>query len=124
LQAWPQIPELQNVSGIGRYRTTMQLDAAWTGGYGAYLELGEVLDTFRVTVNGHSLVGADQLTPKVDLGPHLRRGTNTIEIEVATTLLNRLRVTNAPAFGTSKPQNYGLIGPVHLIPYGRATLDR
>ncbi|WP_324612302.1 glycosyl hydrolase [Streptomyces sp. AS58] len=120
--AWPAIPGLEDVSGIGRYRTTVNLDTPWTGGYGAYLDLGEVFDTFRVTVNGHRLPPADQLTPRVDVGPYLRRGANTVEVEVATTLLNRLRVANAPVFGGAKRQNYGLVGPVRLVPYGRAPL--
>jgi hypothetical protein len=81
-----------------------------------------VFDTYRVTVNGRALPPADQLTPVVDVGPYLRRGTNTIEVEVATSLLNRLRVANAPVFGVAKRQNYGLVGPVRLVPYGRAVV--
>ncbi|NUU24897.1 MAG: alpha-L-rhamnosidase, partial [Streptomycetaceae bacterium] len=99
LKSWPDIPELADVSGIGRYRTTVELGSPWSGGYGAYLELGEVFDTFTVTVNGRPLPAADQLTPTVDVGPYLRRGTNTIEVEVATTLLNRLRTANPQVFG-------------------------
>ncbi|WP_328724462.1 glycosyl hydrolase [Streptomyces sp. NBC_00259] len=124
LAPWPIVPGLEDVSGIGRYRTTVRLDAPWTGGYGAYLELGEVFDTFRVTINGHRLPPADQLTPRVDVGPYLLRGNNTVEVEVATTLLNRLRVANAPVFGGGKRQNYGLVGPVRLVPYGRAAVGR
>ncbi|MFF9455700.1 glycosyl hydrolase [Streptomyces flaveolus] len=122
LKPWPEIPELTDASGVGRYRTTVKLGAAWTGGHGARLELGEVFDTYRVTVNGRALPPADQLTPVVDVGPYLRRGTNTIEVEVATSLLNRLRVANAPVFGVAKRQNYGLVGPVRLVPYGRAVV--
>ncbi|WP_461060842.1 glycosyl hydrolase [Streptomyces pseudoechinosporeus] len=122
LKPWNQIPELLDVSGVGRYRTTVGLDSSWSGGHGAYLELGEVFDTFEVTVNGHRLPPLDQLTPRVDVGAYLRRGSNTIEVEVATTLQNRLRVSNAPVFGANKQQAYGLIGPVRLVPYGRAAL--
>ncbi|MFI8949722.1 glycosyl hydrolase [Streptomyces sp. NPDC053750] len=122
LRPWPDIPELADASGVGRYRTTVKLGAAWTGGHGARLELGEVFDTYRVTVNGRALPPADQLTPVVDVGPYLRRGTNTIEVEVATSLLNRLRVSNAPVFGIAKRQSYGLVGPVRLVPYGRAVV--
>ncbi|MEV5548646.1 glycosyl hydrolase [Streptomyces sp. NPDC052309] len=123
LRPWSQIPELADASGVGRYRTTVELGAAWTGGHGALLELGEVYDTYRVTVNGRALPPADQLTPVVDIGPHLRRGTNIIEVEVATSLLNRLRVVNAPVFGAAKRQEYGLVGPVRLVPYGRAVVE-
>ncbi|MFC8103399.1 glycosyl hydrolase [Streptomyces sp. NPDC057363] len=123
LRPWPEIPELTDASGVGRYRTTVKLGAAWTGGHGALLELGEVYDTYRVTVNGRTLPPADQLTTVVDVGPHLRRGTNSIEVEVATSLLNRLRVSNAPVFGVAKKQDYGLVGPVRLVPYGRTAAD-
>ncbi|MGX1502023.1 UNVERIFIED_CONTAM: hypothetical protein RKD43_000648 [Streptomyces graminofaciens] len=123
LRPWPEIPELADSSGVGRYRTTVTLGPAWSGGHGALLELGEVFDTYRVSVNGHALPPADQLTAVVDVGPWLRRGTNTIEVEVATSLLNRLRVSNAPVFGVAKRQNYGLVGPVRLVPYGRAVTE-
>jgi hypothetical protein len=122
LGTWPAIPELADVSGIGTYRTTVVLGDSWTGGHGAYLNLGTVYDTCRVTVNGTLLAPADRINPVVDLGGHLRRGTNTIEVEVATTLGNRLRVSDPAVYGGSARQPYGLVGPVQLIPYGEATL--
>lgn len=118
LVAWPQIPELQDVSGIGHYSTTVRLD----GGHGAYLDLGEVFDTARVTVNGHRLPPVDQVHPVTDVGPYLRPGVNTIEVEVATTLNNRLRVAEPAVYGIASRQNYGLIGPVRLIPYTDAVI--
>ncbi|GAA2883923.1 glycosyl hydrolase [Streptosporangium fragile] len=123
LKPWPQIPELADVSGIGRYTAVVELGDGWTGGYGAYLELGEVFDTCRVTVNGRKLPPVDLINPVVDLGSHLRRGGNTIEVEVATTLNNRLRVSDPGVYGTAARQNYGLVGPVRLVPYGQAPLS-
>ncbi|WP_395106800.1 glycosyl hydrolase [Actinomadura sp. SCN-SB] len=120
LKPWPQIPELADVSGVGRYTATVDLGK--DGWPGAYLELGEVFDTCRVTVNGHRLPGVDLLNPIVDVGPYLRRGTNTIEVEVATTLINRLRVADAAVYGGASRQNYGLLGPVRLVPYGEAVI--
>jgi alpha-L-rhamnosidase len=116
LVAWPAIPELQDVSGVGRYRTTVDL-GRWDRDLGAYLELGEVFDTYRVRVNGRDLPPADVLDPVVDVGPWLRSGRNTIEVEIATTLLNRLRVSNSAVFGIATRQAYGLVGPVRLVPY-------
>ncbi|WP_116113990.1 glycosyl hydrolase [Amycolatopsis ruanii] len=116
LAAWPAIPELRDVSGVGRYRTTVDL-GSWRPGLGAYLELGEVFDTYRVTVNGRALPPADVLDPVVDVGPWLRPGRNTLEVEVATTLLNRLRVSNPAVFGIATRQAYGLAGPARLVPY-------
>lgn len=122
LLPWSQIPELADVGGIGRYRTTVTLPSTWASGTGALLKLGGVTDTCRVTVNGTRLDPVDRLNPVVDLGGHLRRGANTIEIEVATPLFNRLRISNPAVFGTSARQNYGLVGPVQLTPYVQQTV--
>ncbi|XVQ08432.1 glycosyl hydrolase [Spirillospora sp. CA-255316] len=120
LKPWPQIPELADVSGVGRYTATVDLGG--DGWPGAYLELGEVFDTCRVTVNGRRLPPVDLINPVVDVGPYLRRGANTIEVEVATTLNNRLRVSDPAVYGGASRQNYGLVGPVRLVPYGEATV--
>ena len=54
----------------------------------------------------------------LDAGPYLIKGTNTIKVEVATTLNNRLRVADV-AFRNNTRQNYGLIGPARLVPVRR-----
>jgi hypothetical protein len=116
LAAWPSIPGLEDVSGVGRYRTTVDL-GRWDRGLGAYLDLGEVFDTYRVRVNGTALPPADVLDTVVDVGPWLRSGRNSIEVEVATTLNNRLRVSRPEVFAIAARQAYGLVGPVRLLPY-------
>lgn len=117
LQSWSKVPGLEDVSGIGRYRTTIDLGADWTSEDGAYLELGEVNDTFLVRVNGQQLAPCDPLDAVVDLGHSLVPGPNTVEVEVASTLLNRLRVVTPAVYGAAAPQAYGLLGPVRLVPY-------
>lgn len=116
LEPWSEIPELRDVSGIGTYTTTVRLPRSWTRGrHRACLELGEVFDTFRVRVNGVDVGAVDQTTAVVDVSRHLQAGTNTIEVRVATTLRNRLRVT--PGFlgqALEERQEYGLVGPVVL----------
>ncbi len=89
LKPWPDIPELANASGIGTYTTTVNLPAGWDASYGATLSLGQVTDTFALTVNGQP-VGIDQVDPTVDIGPYLHAGANTIVVRVATTFNNRL----------------------------------
>ncbi|MEO3868647.1 glycoside hydrolase N-terminal domain-containing protein [Nonomuraea sp. B12E4] len=118
LAAWRDIPDLADVSGVGTYTTRIDLGADWDDG--AYLELGEVTDTCRVRINGHHVDPIEQLHPIVDVGPCLRRGTNTIEVEVATPLGNRLRVADPTVYGGLTRQAYGLIGPVRLVPYREA----
>lgn len=120
LVPWLEVPGLEDVSGIGRYTTTVDWDGKH--GSGAYLDLGSVLGSFRVAVNGKRIAGTNPLDTVVDLGESLRKGRNVIEVEVASTLLNRLRTAQAIVFGASARQKYGLIGPVSLQPYGTAEI--
>lgn len=117
LVPWSQVPGLEDVSGIGRYTTEVDLGLDWTDRDGARLELGEVTDTFRVRVNGDAVGGCDPLHPSVDLAGLLRPGVNVIEVEVASTLLNRLRTVTPAVYGVAQRQAYGLLGPVRLVPY-------
>ncbi|GAB3464591.1 glycosyl hydrolase [Streptomonospora sediminis] len=122
LAPWTELDGLADVSGIGRYTATVELGKGWTGGHGAYLDLGRVTDLFRVSVNGKDLPPADQLDPVVDLGDRLHSGTNTIEVEVSTTLINRMRAFRPDVYGDAARQECGLLGPVRLLPYGQADL--
>ncbi|MGX1274141.1 glycosyl hydrolase [Streptomyces phaeoluteigriseus] len=124
LVPWSRIPELADSAGVGRYRTTVDLPADWTASHGARLELGQVSDTCRVTVNGTRLAPVDRLHPVVDLGTDLLRpGTNVVEVEVATPLINRLRVAQPAVFGGVARQDHGLVGPVRLVPYAQARVS-
>ncbi|MFJ6130401.1 glycosyl hydrolase [Streptomyces griseoviridis] len=122
LLPWSRIPELADSAGIGRYRTTVVLPARWDASHGATLELGQVSDTFRVTVNGRPLPPADRLDPVVDLGSALRRGANEIVVEVAVPLINRLRVAQPEVFGGVARQDHGLVGPVRVVPYRQTVI--
>jgi hypothetical protein len=44
-------------------------------------------------------------------------GPNRIEVEVATTMVNRLRILRPDEYGSQDKQDYGLLGPVFLRPY-------
>ncbi|HJP77053.1 MAG TPA: glycosyl hydrolase [Pseudonocardiaceae bacterium] len=120
LVPWSQIPALIDSSGIGHYRADVSLPANWGHAAGAVLDLGVVNDTFRVWVNGRRVPPAGVLTSKLDLGSLLRPGDNVVEVEVATALMNRLRVVTPEIYGVATHADYGLIGPVTLTPYGEA----
>jgi len=124
LAAWSEIPELEDVSGIGSYRASFDLpDGRPDGTLGAYLELGTVAGTFDVAVNGRALPPVNQTTARVDIGPYIVPGRNTVTVEVATTLRNRLRVTPGfPGQAVVPRQPVGLIGPVQVIPYRQTVL--
>lgn len=87
LKSWTEIPSIKDAVGVGSYFTTFQAPAA------------------------------EQLGAVVDLGTLIKPGRNTIRVEVASTLLNRLRVHRPAEFGSRAPAITGLLGPVTLIPY-------
>lgn len=118
LADWREIPELEHTSGTGTYRSTVALPGSWVDqGRGAYLELGRVEGGVQVRVNGRLVHPAAVPPPRFDVGPFLRRGENTIEVELTTTLKNRLVEMGSPWADNSETQPYGLLGPVRLVPY-------
>jgi hypothetical protein len=120
LRDWREIPELQHTSGTGTYRSTVSLGKAWTRrGRGAYLELGRVEGGVQVRVNGKLVYPAAVPPPRLDIGPFLRDGVNRIEVEVTTTLNNRLAQISPDR---NETQPYGLMGPVRLVAYAEATV--
>jgi len=54
-----------------------------------------------------------------DIGSWLKSGINTLEIEVATTLMNQLRVSDP---GVATRQAFGLGRPVMILPYREAVI--
>ncbi|MGP4013507.1 glycosyl hydrolase [Streptomyces sp. 4N124] len=126
LADWRTLPRLRATSGTGTYRTTVTLDEHWTGrGRGAYLELGRVEGGVQVRVNGRRVHPAGVAPVRIDVGAFLRPGRNAIEVEVATTLKNRLTALaeeGVPGYSRFlkrpvRTQPYGLLGPVRLVPY-------
>jgi hypothetical protein len=121
LKAWPKIPELEHASGMGTYTTTVDLPAGWSSANGATLSLGEVFDTFTLTVNGKEVPVA-QISAAADIGPYLKAGRNTLAVRVTTTYNNRLSVLDPGVANREFVEMYGLVGPVVLTPYGQATV--
>jgi hypothetical protein len=107
LKPWKNVPELQSSSGIGTYTTMFAMNKGWKDGVGAVLDLGIVNFGYKLTVNGVE-VKAKQTNTAIDIGPYLKAGNNTVEVEVATTLNNRLKALYNVAARTV--DSYGLIG--------------
>lgn len=116
LTSWPDIPELESASGVGTYTTVVELPETWDDTYGAYLDLGQVVDSFTLTVNGTD-IPIDQLSATADVGPFLQAGENEIVVRVSTTLNNRLTTLDEGVMERGVVQEYGLVGPVVLTPY-------
>jgi len=97
------VDHLGHVSGRASYKARFKLSAC----DGALLRV-ETGDCMIVdgTINGHPLPPLDQRSGTVDLGSLVREGENSIELVLATTLINRLRIAHPLFDGTS-----GMPGP-------------
>lgn len=120
LPSWTAIGR-PDLAGVGFYRTTIEYHRQQIGD-GAYLDLGKVVDTFQVKVNGTKVNDINyQDTSSIDLGPYLHEGSNLLEIRVATPLRNAVEA--ATHAGAADLTDYGLIGPVRLNLYHDYRLD-
>jgi hypothetical protein len=129
LEDWRLIDALKDASGIGRYTTSVALpEAAVAPDRGIFLDVGDVKGSMRVSVNGtritQQIVPGGRWAIEHLLGP----GENEIAIEVATTLRNRVVAVAAdddPRYAAVKSLPTlpsGLLGPVRLISFGKASL--
>ncbi|KAH7011122.1 hypothetical protein EDB80DRAFT_875791 [Ilyonectria destructans] len=91
LVAWTSIEDLQDVCGNGTYSTTFSLSTIsnpYNNSTGECLQFKKFNGSFRVAINGEALSALDQLALEFDVVNWLRNGSNSIEIEVTTSLLN------------------------------------
>ncbi|RFU26184.1 hypothetical protein B7463_g10149, partial [Scytalidium lignicola] len=147
LVPWLQInPSLTNVSGVGTYSTSFQYNGNGKHTYpialevqhksltyssptaaGAFLNLtGKVFATIDISINGNQTAPPNIWKPVVDISKYLRSGKNTVDITVASTLINKVsslasEIESAGDSGSvyvsAKKQNYGMIdeGPGELV---------
>jgi hypothetical protein len=91
LVSWTELPDklANNYSGSAVYKTTFELRERIAGEY--LLDLGKVCESARVWVNGKDagILWSIPFTTKI--GHLLKSGVNTIVIEVANLMANRIR---------------------------------
>lgn len=110
--------DLSDVSGVGTYTSTFTAGASWTDVQRSYLDLGSAVDTVRVAVNGEQLDPVDlQDLHHIDIGNLIGAGSNTVTVQVSSTLLNAVRVAPATGAAGRERMDYGLLGPVTLTPF-------
>ncbi|PNP85070.1 hypothetical protein FNYG_01595 [Fusarium nygamai] len=126
LKPWSEISGAQTVSGVGTYTATFKVSRVPSKDSIAVLQFGPVLNTIRAWVNDKQLPAIDSYDAQVDVSEYLVKGTNTIRVEVASTLFNAVKARvdyvkangigpAAPALYTSADwQKHGLIGPVSI----------
>lgn len=130
LADWRDIPEIAHTSGLGIYVASVDVPSSWLeAGRVVDLRLGAIHGGVRIRVNGRQITPASVAPEALDVTPHLRPGSNTIEVEVSTTLKNRLdHAADRPeyAYLVHRPvrsQAYGLLGPVMLVPFAEIAVD-
>lgn len=137
LKPWNQISDsLRNVSGRGFYSTSFvwppsNTSGADVGADGAMLDLGAVVNTARVWVNGQQLPPLDPTAARVDMSGCLTDGRNDVLIVVTTTLGNALIpfTEEIKSSGTlwlgpvPGNQDYGLVFPVMVMPYAETMVQ-
>lgn len=122
-----------NFSGTARYSSSFEIQSPPPAG--SQLDLGQVANTARVSINGKSL-GISWAAPHlVDIGATLKPGENLIEIEVTNLAANRIADLDRRKIGWKKfheinfvnieyeifdaaawpAQVSGLLGPVRLL---------
>jgi hypothetical protein len=107
---WSQGSALECYSGGAWYRKSVNLSPAQCGSR-VVLDLGEVVATAEVRVNGRT-AGIRVAPPwKLDITEHVKAGDNRIEILVYNTLANHYLTVPTKYRGNPKS---GLLGPVRL----------
>jgi hypothetical protein len=107
---WSQGSALECYSGGAWYRQSVNLSPAQSGSR-VVLDLGEVVATAEVRVNGRQ-AGIRVAPPwKLDITEYVKTGENRIEILVYNTLANHYLTIPTRYRGNPKS---GLLGPVRL----------
>jgi len=137
LASWTTLPDpkLQAFSGTGVYTTNFNLPEKKAKEY--VLNLNQVDESAKVWVNGQEIGILWSIPFQARIGKYLKAGNNTIKVEVANLMANRIRDMDVKKI---KWRNYheinfvninykdfdasawsvmpsGLIGPVEITPY-------
>ena len=119
------VASMDNVSGRGYYTTTFDWDGSKAN---LWMSYGNDQIT-GITINGQEIDVINNLTDTVDLGKYLIEGSNTLTIELTTTLNKRARVESdvfaggggGPSFGGEPITDNGLVSAI-LTPYTEVVL--
>ena len=108
---WARIDGLRCYSGGAWYRKSVSLGAEQLGGQ-AVLELGELVSSAEVKINGHSAGIKTAPAWRWEIGRWLKPGENQIEVLIYNTIWNHYQTIPSIFKGASAQS--GLIGPVTL----------
>ncbi len=127
---WSQsdVDAIRYYSGAAHYRNQFEIYDIPAGD--VYIDLGNVMVMAKVKINGREAGGAWTAPFRVNITDYLKRGVNTIEVEVVNNWQNRIvgdmRLPEAerkvwmtvnPWRADSPLQPSGLLGPVKIVAY-------
>ncbi|WP_181306045.1 glycosyl hydrolase [Rufibacter sp. XAAS-G3-1] len=137
LKSWTELPDkkAEAFSGTGEYTITFEMPSKKAGEY--VLDLGKVSESAKVWINGQEVGYINSIPFQARVGHYLKPGKNTMQVEVANLMANRIRHMdqnkiqwrnyheinfvniNYKPFDASgwKPMPSGLLGPVTVTPY-------
>jgi hypothetical protein len=107
---WSRITGLTCYSGGAWYRKNVKIDPVQAGSR-AILDLGEVVSSAEVHVNGRKISVLVAPPWQVDISQHLRCGDNRIEVLVYNTLANHYRTIPTRYRGSLTS---GMLGPISI----------
>ena len=141
LLSWTSLddPAATQYAGTGKYTTSIILPDVLSDDY--LLDLGRVAESARIWINGNEAGILWSIPFNIKIGKFLQPGENTITIEIANLMANRIRYMdqanipwcifheinfvniNYKPFDASgwDPMPSGLLGPVTLIPLSEIT---
>lgn len=111
---WSDVDGLHNLSGRATYQGTFQLAA---GANAVRLNVPAADGVWQLKVNGH-VVPADPHLRNVIVSHYAHPGRNSVELTMASTLNNRMKLQEAAIYGPLPRQSYGLQGPM-TVQFGR-----
>lgn len=97
IAAWPYLEGLANSSGIGTYTTNFNWPpSSYSKNHsslGAFLQIPatDLIQGLSASINDHALPHADLMKPTFDISSHLNLGSNSLSINISTSLWNSLR---------------------------------
>ncbi len=110
---WSEMGVLEHYSGGMWYRRSFQLTEGQVGS-GFFLDLGRVVATCEVHVNGEKAGVLISKPFRLDISDYIKTGENRLEILVYNTLSNHYQTIPTPVH-YKKTTASGLIGPVKLV---------
>ncbi|MEU4670977.1 glycosyl hydrolase [Amycolatopsis sp. NPDC023774] len=123
------VQEPASVSGVGTYSTTFSLPGSWNSSNGAYLNIGSTDGALaQIWINGKKVPAYDFIAGRIDVSSALKAGTNTIKIEVSSSLRNQMRALGYPNLPAANSvagavASYGLQGNVSLETFTVAVVE-